>query len=64
MAFAGPAVSGVVGLISVYLAGPAAALGGGGISLILWTLGIMNIILMAFNLLPAFPMDGGRLLRA
>jgi len=66
MAFAGPAVSGVVGLISVYLAGPAAAFGGAGnaLAIMLWTLGIMNIILMAFNLLPAFPMDGGRLLRA
>ena len=66
MAFAGPAVSGVLGLISVYLAGPAAAFGGAGnaLAIMLWTLGIMNIILMAFNLLPAFPMDGGRLLRA
>jgi len=66
MAFAGPAVSGVLGLISVYLAGPATALGGAGnaLAIMLWTLGIMNIILMAFNLLPAFPMDGGRLLRA
>ena len=66
MAFAGPAVSGVLGLISVYLAGPAAAFGGAGnaLAIMFWTLGIMNLILMAFNLLPAFPMDGGRLLRA
>ena len=66
MAFAGPAVSGVLGLISVYLAGPAASFGGAGnaLAIMLWTLGIMNIVLMVFNLLPAFPMDGGRLLRA
>jgi Zn-dependent protease/CBS domain-containing protein len=55
MAFAGPAVSGVLGLISVYLAGPAAAFGGAGnaLAIMFWTLGIMNLILMAFNLLPA-----------
>jgi len=66
MAFAGPAVSGVLGIVSVYLAGPVAAYGGAGSApaIMLWTLGIMNLILMAFNLLPAFPMDGGRLLRA
>jgi Zn-dependent protease/CBS domain-containing protein len=66
MAFAGPAVSGVVGLFAVYLAGPAAAVAGAGhpLAIMLWNLGIMNLILMAFNLLPAFPMDGGRLLRA
>jgi Zn-dependent protease len=66
MAFAGPAVSGVLGIISIYLAGPVAAYGGTGSApaIMLWTLGIMNVILMAFNLLPAFPMDGGRLLRA
>jgi len=66
MAFAGPAVSGVVGLFAVYLAGPAAAVAGAGhpLAIMLWNLGVMNLILMAFNLLPAFPMDGGRLLRA
>ena len=62
MAFAGPAVSGVIGLISLLLAplfpeNSAAAI-------MLWTLGLGNIILMVFNLIPAFPMDGGRLLRA
>ncbi|MBN1235521.1 MAG: CBS domain-containing protein [Methanotrichaceae archaeon] len=66
MAFAGPAVSGVIGLATLYLAGPAAAFGGAGspLTIMLSNLGVMNIILMAFNLLPAFPMDGGRLLRA
>jgi CBS domain-containing protein len=65
MAFAGPAVSGLVGLVCVLLASPAIALGvNSAISIMLWTLGVMNLILMAFNLIPAFPMDGGRLLRA
>lgn len=65
MAFAGPAISGLLGLACVLLSGPATALGeGNALSVMLWTLGIMNLVLMAFNLLPAFPMDGGRLLRA
>jgi Zn-dependent protease/CBS domain-containing protein len=62
MAFAGPAVSGVIGLISTLLASllPESSAA----AIMLWTLGLMNIILMVFNLIPAFPMDGGRLLRA
>jgi Zn-dependent protease len=62
MAFAGPAVSGVIGLISTLLASLLPE--GSNAAIMLWTLGLMNIILMAFNLIPAFPMDGGRLLRA
>ncbi len=62
MAFAGPAVSGVIGLVSVLLA--SLLRDGSAAAIILWTLGLMNLILMIFNLIPAFPMDGGRLLRA
>ncbi|MBP7070413.1 MAG: CBS domain-containing protein [Methanothrix sp.] len=66
MAFAGPAVSGILGL-AFWLAGTqiSSYLGlSHPLSIIFTNLGLMNFVLMAFNLLPAFPMDGGRLLRA
>jgi Zn-dependent protease len=66
MAFAGPGASGVLGLVFLFLGGQAEALAGTGhpVTILLSNLGLMNLMLMAFNLLPAFPMDGGRLLRA
>ncbi len=68
IAIAGPAVNVVIGLALV-LAGAhldVGALGGvenAHISM-LDRLAIVNLFLAAFNMIPAFPMDGGRVLRA
>jgi len=63
IALAGPAVNvGIVVLLFVLrlvLQGGAVIEGG-----ILDTLQLVNIVMIAFNLVPAFPMDGGRVLRA
>lgn len=77
MAIAGPLMSLILGLTCLYLAGliagpialdpddPAAALSQlGPLTTILLWLGPVNLLLAIFNMVPGFPLDGGRVLRA
>lgn len=68
MAFVGPLTSLVIGSICLFIYGnfisPSSALSQNPIYHVIWIIGIMNLVLGIFNLLPAFPMDGGRVLRA
>jgi Zn-dependent protease len=62
---AGPVASLI--LCGAGFGGKAAAeawLGAGPVTAILWYLGLVNGIVALFNIVPAFPLDGGRVLRA
>ncbi|HYO65218.1 MAG TPA: site-2 protease family protein [Archangium sp.] len=64
MALAGPATSLGLGVLLLLGAVPLSAAGAPDVSFAVAYLGGLNIFLGFFNLLPAFPMDGGRVLRA
>ncbi len=60
IALAGPLTAGVVGIVGLSLASRFHGLP----SDVLWTIGVANLALAAVNMLPGFPLDGGRLLVA
>jgi stage IV sporulation protein FB len=64
VAFAGPAVSALLALLCRFIGELFAALGIVPLAVLLYILSAVNLALFLFNLLPSFPMDGGRIFRA
>ncbi len=68
IAIAGPLVNVAIAIVLVLLGGRIDLTGtmtvAGGLPEFLTRLATVNVVLVLFNLIPAFPMDGGRVLRA
>jgi len=64
VAFAGPATSAVLALLCRLIGELFIALGVAPLATLFFIMSAVNLALFLFNLLPSFPMDGGRIFRA